>query len=319
MNRFGTIVTLATFGESHGPAMGGVLDGLPPRVYVDRTEVQRMLDRRRPGNGPLVSQRRESDTIELLSGISSDGLTLGTPIGFIIRNSDAHSGDYAECFRPNHAEYTYSRKYGICEFAGGGRASARETVNWVAAGALCREWLRPKGVTVSARFEETNSVEEARNNGDSTGGIVHGVIDGLPAGLGEPVFDKFHARLAAAMMSINAAKAFEYGEGTLSASMLGSEMQDLFNTTGKGPAFLSNHCGGVLGGITNGMPVNFSVYFKPTPTLMREMPGMDPEGRPVSIPPRGRHDPCVAMRAVPVVEALCWLVTADMWRLAGLQ
>lgn len=311
MNTFGNRIRLTTFGESHGPAMGGVLDGLPSRIYVDPAEIQRALDRRRPGANPLTSQRREADHVELLSGVNAEGLTLGTPIGFIIRNCDARSGDYEKVFRPNHAEYTYCQKYGIAEFAGGGRASARETVNWVVGGALCREWLKTKGIEVSARFEETNSVEEARNCGDSTGGIVHCVINGLSVGVGEPVFDKLHARLAYAMMSINAAKAFEYGDGIRSAYMHGSEAQDEFGTDG---GFTSNHMGGVLGGISNGMPVNFSVYFKPTPTRMQPMRGMTPDGQAVTIPPKGRHDPCVAIRAVPVVEAMAWLTIADLMR-----
>ncbi len=311
MNTFGNRIRLTTFGESHGPAMGGVLDGLPSRVFVDCSEIQKALDRRRPGANPLTSQRRESDMVELLSGINADGLTLGTPIGFIIRNVDARSGDYHEVFRPNHADYTYHEKYGIAELAGGGRASARETVNWVVGGALCREWLKIRGIEVTARFEETNSVEDARDRGDSTGGIVRCEITGLPVGVGEPIFDKLHARLAYAMMSINAAKAFEYGDGFRSAYMHGSEAQDEFLTGG---GFCSNHMGGVLGGISNGMPVNFSVYFKPTPTRMQPMPGMTSEGEPVIIPPKGRHDPCVAIRAVPVVEAMAWLTLADLMR-----
>lgn len=311
MNTFGNRIRLTTFGESHGPAMGAVLDGLPSRIYVDAAEIQKALDRRRPGANPLTSQRKESDRVEFLSGINAEGLTLGTPIGFIIRNTDARSRDYDAVFRPNHADYTYYEKYGIAEFAGGGRASARETVNWVVAGALCREWLKTKGVEVSARFEETNSVEEARNRGDSTGGIVRCVVRGLPVGVGEPVFDKLHARLAYAMMSINAAKAFEYGDGTRSAYMYGSEAQDGFTPDG---GFKSNHMGGVLGGISNGMPVNFSVYFKPTPTLMQPMAGMTPAGDMAMITPKGRHDPCVAIRAVPVVEAMAWLTIADLMR-----
>jgi len=315
MNSFGNVVVLTAFGESHGPALGGVLDGLPSQVRIDLNEIQAALDRRRPGNGPLTSQRKEPDKVELLSGISRDGRTLGSPIGFIVRNVDARSSDYKEVFRPNHADYTYYTKYGLNEFAGGGRASARATVSWVVAGALCREWLKLKGIEVKAWFEETNSVEDARNCGDSTGGIVRAEITGLPVGLGEPLFDKLHARLAYAMMSINAAKAFEYGDGIAAASMKGSEAQDAFNTEGDSPVCLSNHSGGVLGGISNGMPLNFSVYFKPTPTRMQTMPGMTPEHEACEIPPKGRHDPCVAIRAVPVVEAMAWLVLADLWRM----
>lgn len=312
MNSFGNIVRITTFGESHGPAMGGVLDGLPSRVKIDPEAVQAFVDRRRPGVNPHTSTRRESDRVELLSGISRDGLTLGSPIGFMIRNTDTRSSDYQEVFRPNHADYTYYKKYGIHEFAGGGRASARETVNWVVAGALCREWLKTMGIEVSAYFEECNSVEEAMQKGDSTGGIVHGVINGLPAGIGEPVFDKLHARLGYAMMSIPAAKGFDIGFGAGMASMFGSEVMDVMNPDG---TFRSNYSGGVLGGISNGMPVEFSVFFKPTSSIMQPRPGVTPDGKPCVIPPKGRHDPCVAIRAVPVVEALAWLVVADLVRM----
>ncbi len=312
MNSFGNIVRITTFGESHGPAMGGVLDGLPSRVKIDPEAVQAFVDRRRPGVDPHTSPRRESDRVELLSGISRDGLTLGSPIGFMIRNTDTRSSDYQEVFRPNHADYTYYKKYGIHEFAGGGRASARETVNWVVAGALCREWLKTMGIEVSAYFEECNSVEEAMQKGDSTGGIVHGVINGLPVGIGEPVFDKLHARLGYAMMSIPAAKGFDIGFGAGMASMFGSEVMDVMNPDG---TFRSNYSGGVLGGISNGMPVEFSVFFKPTSSIMQPRPGVTPDGKPCVIPPKGRHDPCVAIRAVPVVEALAWLVVADLVRM----
>lgn len=312
MNSFGNIVRITTFGESHGPAMGGVLDGLPSRVKIDPEAVQAFVDRRRPGVNPHTSPRRESDRVELLSGISRDGLTLGSPIGFIIRNTDTRSSDYQEVFRPNHADYTYYKKYGIHEFAGGGRASARETVNWVVAGALCREWLKTKGIEVSAYFEDCNSVEEAMQKGDSTGGIVHGIINGLPVGIGEPVFDKLHARLGYAMMSIPAAKGFDIGFGVGMASMFGSKSLDIMNPDG---TFQSNYSGGVLGGISNGMPVEFSVFFKPTSSIMQPRPGVTLYGKPCVIPPKGRHDPCVAIRAVPVVEALAWLVVADLFRM----
>lgn len=292
--------------------MGGVLDGLPSRVKIDPESVQAFVDRRRPGVDPHTSPRREKDRVELLSGISRDGLTLGSPIGFMIRNTDTRSSDYQEVFRPNHADYTYYKKYGIHEFAGGGRASARETVNWVVAGALCREWLKTKGIEVSAYFEECNSVEEAMQKGDSTGGIVHGIINGLPVGIGEPVFDKLHARLGYAMMSIPAAKGFDIGFGVGMASMFGSEVMDVMNPDG---TFRSNYSGGVLGGISNGMHVEFSVFFKPTSSIMQPRPGVTLDGKPCVIPPKGRHDPCVAIRAVPVVEALAWLVVADLFRM----
>ncbi len=320
MNSFGHIIRLTTFGESHGPAMGGVLDGLPPRVYIDREQLDAALARRRPGQQPLTSTRREPDTVEILSGIGPGSVSLGTPIGFIIRNRDARSGDYEAYegrFRPNHADFTYWHKYGIHDFRGGGRASARETVSWVVGGALCSQWLQGAGISVTASFREMLPVAEAAAHGDSVGGVVEGRISGLPVGVGEPVFDKLHARLAYAMMSINAAKAFEYGDGFRSAQMTGSESADLFNTREGEPVCASNHSGGVQGGISNGMDVNFRVYFKPTPTIMQPMRSIDTEGNECVIPPKGRHDPCVAIRAVPVVEAMAWLTIADLVRLKG--
>lgn len=314
MNSFGTLIRLTTFGESHGPAMGGILDGMPPRVKIDREALQREVNRRRPGSQQFVSQRREPDKVEILSGLSADGFTLGTPIGFMVRNMDARREDYAEVIRPNHAEYTYLKKYGIHEFSGGGRASARETVSWVIAGAICRQWLEQDGVQIKAEFETCGSVEEAASSGDSIGGIVSCEVLGLAAGYGEPVFDKLHSRLAAAMMSINAAKGFEYGDGFQSASMRGSESLDIPTPDCPQP-FSSNHSGGIQGGISNGMPIRFRVAFKPTPTIMQTVETIDAAGNKITLNPRGRHDPCVAIRAVPVVEALTALVLADMKRL----
>lgn len=321
MNTFGQYIRLTTFGESHGAAMGGILDGMPSLVKIDFERVQAELDRRAPGKNPLTSQRKEPDKVELLSGFSPDGVTLGTPIGFIVRNQDQRPEDYKKyqkAFRPNHADFTYYTKYGIHDFRGGGRASARETVSWVVAGSIVRQWLESKKIDIKAEFIETNNVMEVRNSGDSTGGVVTAVITGLPIGLGSPVFDKFHSRLAAAMMSINATKAFEYGDGFQSAYSRGSEVQDIMLckedlTTGEA-LFTSNHSGGVQGGITNGMPVNFKVYFKPTPTIMRDIETINTEGEKVVIPPAGRHDPCVAIRAVPVVEALAALTVGDFMR-----
>lgn len=301
--------------------MGGILDGMPSRVQIDADRVQSELDRRAPGRVALTSARREPDKIEILSGISAEGLTLGSPIGFIIRNRDARSADYSAYegkFRPNHADYTYHEKYGIHDFRGGGRASARETVSWVAAGAICRQWLETYGVKVEARLIETNNIGETAAKGDSTGAIVEGMITGLPVGIGEPVFDKLSARLGQAMMSINAAKAFEYGDGTAAANAIGSEVQDkpyIDQQDGK-VRFKTNHSGGIQGGISNGMPVNFKVYFKPTPTIMQPVDTIDTDGNEVTIDPRGRHDPCVAVRAVPVVEAMAILTISDLLRYA---
>ena len=320
MNTFGKYIRLTTFGESHGPAMGGILDGMPSRVQIDLSRVQLELARRAPGRQPLTSARKEPDTVEVLSGISPEGLTLGTPIGFIIRNKDARSEDYAGYtgkFRPNHADFTYYTKYGIHDFRGGGRASARETVNWVTAGAFCRQWLETSGIKVKAELIETNNIADTVAAGDSTGAIVSCVIEGLPVGIGEPVFDKLSARLAAAMLSINAVKAFEYGDGFNASQMKGSEALDtpyIDPESGK-VAFKANHSGGIQGGISNGMPVNFKVYFKPTPTIMQPVETIDTDGNSVVTDPKGRHDPCVAVRGVPVVEAMALLTVADLMRI----
>lgn len=315
-NWIGKRLRLMTFGESHGAAMGGVLDGMPSLVKLDFGKIRQHLDRRRPGENPNTSQRKESDEPEFLSGISDDGITLGTPIGFIVRNKDARSGDYDGYngrFRPNHADYTYYKKYGIHDFRGGGRASARETVSWVIAGSIARQWLEQQGIEIHAKFIETNNVAETAAHGESTGGIVACRIMGVPVGVGAPVFDKLHSRLAGAIMSINAAKAFEYGDGMKSAYMTGTESMDLFNTAPEsGDIFLSNHSGGILGGISNGMPIEFRVYFKPTPTVMKPFKTIDTKGEPCEVNPRGRHDPCVAIRAVPVVESMAALTIADL-------
>lgn len=320
MNTFGKYIRLTTFGESHGPAMGGILDGMPSRVHIDLAKVQEELDRRAPGRSQFVSQRKEPDRLEVLSGITADGLTLGTPIGFIVRNKDHRPEDYSQYegkFRPNHADYTYYAKYGIHDFRGGGRASARETVSWVAAGAICRQWIDTFGIRVSARLVETGNIEDAASRGDSVGGVVEGHIEGLPTGVGEPVFDKLSARLASAMMTINAAKAFEYGDGFMAASMRGSECQDIpyiEEETGN-ISFHTNHSGGIQGGISNGMPVDFRVWFKPTPTIMQTTETLDVNGSRTIIEPCGRHDPCVVVRAVPVVEAMAVLTVADLLRI----
>ncbi len=350
MNTLGTILRLSTFGESHGPAMGGILDGMPAGIKIDRNEIQKMIDRRRTGVNPLTSQRKETDIPEILSGISPDGVTLGTPIGFIFRNSDARSKDYgdlADHFRPNHADYTYQLKYGIRDHRGGGRASARETVNWVMGGALAAQWLKGYGITVEARLTQVGEsgypevfrsmisepevsefpfddrierammreVEDARSRQDSVGGRVSCVIKGLPAGIGEPMFGKLQARLAEAMLSLNAVKGFEYGAGNGSVGLHGSEILDLFNPEFAPMPFHTNHAGGALGGISTGLPVFFNVWFKPTPTISRPLPMADIDGKIKEVQVNGRHDPCVAMRAPVIVEALSWLVAGDLIRM----
>lgn len=350
MNTFGSHLTLTTFGESHGPAMGGVIDGFPSGFHIDFDKLAAEVAKRRPGSSPLVTARKEPDTPEFLSGISPEGVTLGSPIGFIVRNADHHSADYdgmKDIYRPSHADYTYVARYGIRDHRGGGRSSARETVNWVVAGALAEQWLESMGITIDAVLSQVGPltagdlfdglmtspsrpfelcvnpdlklamdefVAETKRKGDSVGGRVSCLVTGIPAGLGDPVADKLHAHLARAMMSINAAKGFEFGLGFRAASALGSDVNDLFV---ENPADLSspltstNYSGGIQGGISNGMPVFFSVAFKPTPTLMKPQATVDTSGRSATLNPAGRHDPCVAVRAVPVVKAMTALVIAD--------
>lgn len=350
MNTFGKNLTLTTFGESHGPAMGGVIDGFPAGFKIDFEALLEEIAKRRPGQSALVTARNETDTPEFLSGISPEGVTLGSPIGFIVRNADHHSSDYdemARIYRPNHADYTYIRRYGIRDHRGGGRSSARETVNWVVAGALAAQWLESKGITIRAvlsqvgpisagdifdglmtnpdepftlevnpsiRLAMEEMVRETKKAGDSVGGRVSCLISGIPAGIGNPVAGKLHAALASAMMSINAAKGFEYGLGFRAAYSRGSETADRFIPADKPEAPLrtsTNFSGGIQGGISNGMPVFFSVAFKPTPTLMKPLETVDTDGKAATLNPAGRHDPCVAVRAVPVVKAMAALVVAD--------
>lgn len=349
MNTFGKYLTLTTFGESHGPAMGGVIDGFPAGFSIDFDLLNQEVAKRRPGSSALVTARNESDRPEFLSGISPEGVTLGTPIGFIVRNTDHRSNDYdemAKSFRPNHADYTYIERYGIRDHRGGGRSSARETVNWVVAGALASQWLRKKGIEIQSaltqvgpisagdlfdglmtnpekpfelKVDETlrlameEVISETKKAGDSIGGKVSCLITGTPAGLGSPVADKLHSRLAASMMSINAAKGFEYGLGFRASSAIGSETADSFLPSSD-PHHLStatNFSGGIQGGISNGMPIYFSVAFKPTPTLMLPQQTVSIKGEPMTLNPAGRHDPCVAVRAVHVVKAMAALVIAD--------
>ena len=325
MNTFGRNLRLTTFGESHGKAMGGILDGMPGGVKIDMDVIIRETARRRPGQSHLVTARNEKDIPELLSGLTDDMVTLGTPIGFIVRNTDQRSGDYgemAELYRPNHADFTYDMRYGLHEARGGGRASARETLNWVIGGAIARQLPCMKDISIHAHVisiggvrgtqeELVAVVEEAMKRGDSVGGVEECDIDGIPAGIGNPVFGKLHARLAQAMMSINAAKGFEYGDGFAAAAMYGTEHADIFTTSDGHIITRTNHSGGIQGGISNGMPVRFRVAFKPTPTLLRDIETVDKEGNARILRGKGRHDPCVALRAVPVVEAMAALVIAD--------
>lgn len=349
MNTFGHNLRITTFGESHGPAMGGIIDGFPSGFKIDFEKLQLEIDRRRPGTSNFVTQRNEPDVPEFLSGISPEGITLGTPIGFIVRNKDHHSADYSENsqkYRPNHADFTYQTKFGIRDHRGGGRASARETLNWVVAGALAQQWLLQKNIKVtslltavgdldfschikpkllykpfdSKNFELTekqqkafvDKILQAKNNGDSISGEVTCFINGVPAGVGSPVFQKLHASLAQAMMSINAAKAFEYGIGSQTTDFSGLEQLDIFYKNKEGEIVTkTNFSGGIQGGISNGMPIYFKVTFKPTPTVKHDLATVDQEGKETVIKMKGRHDPCVAVRAVSVVKAMAALVIAD--------
>ncbi|MBQ9821599.1 MAG: chorismate synthase [Muribaculaceae bacterium] len=316
MNTIGKLLTLNTFGESHGPAMGGVLDGMPAGLDIDLDALQRFVDRRRTGQAIGSSKRVERDRVELLSGIWQ-GKTLGTPIGFIVRNTDAHSDDYneiAQCYRPNHADYTWEKKYGIRDPRGGGRASARETVARVVAGGIAMQALARLGITVEASFSPVDpaELERAVKDGDTLGGIIECVVKGVPAGLGEPVFGKLHAQLAAAMMSIPSVHGFEYGDGFGMAAKRGGEVMDQFVKREDGTiGTLTNHSGGIQGGISNGEDIVMLMAFKPVPTLMREVPTIDRKGNPVILQPRGRHDAWVLPRALPIVEAMAALVLLD--------
>lgn len=343
MNTFGKNLTLTTFGESHGPALGGVIDGFPPRVAIDLDRVQAELDRRRPGQSRITTQRREPDRVRILSGML-DGLTTGTPIGFIIENTNQHSADYAEMahtFRPSHADFTYQQKYGIRDYRGGGRASARETAARVVGGAFCRQWLEQRGIHIAAWTQSVGSIcasdfntdpesnpvrcpdadaaarmvaliEQVKAEGDTIGGIIACRITGVPAGVGSPHFDRLNALLGAAMLSIPAVKGVEFGMGFDGCAHRGSEMIDEFTTDASGAvSTLTNHSGGIQGGISNGMPIEFRVGFKPVATLLREVNTVTDTGAPATLHARGRHDPCVLPRAVPVVEAMAALTLAD--------
>lgn len=330
MNTFGNIFRLTDFGESHGAAIGGVIDGVPAGFELDFEQIQAMLNRRRPGQSALTTQRCEADKVVFLSGIF-EGRTLGTPIGFMIENTDSRSKDYdnvRNSYRPNHADYTYDAKYGLRDHRGGGRSSARETAVRVVAGAIAVQILRAKGIAVSARTAQIGQctdpsgfdaeIASAKQAQDSVGAIVSCTITGVPAGIGEPVFGKLQAMLAAAMMSINAAKGFEYGIGFKGASMHGSEVADIFYKDADGSIKTrTNYSGGIQGGISNGQDIYFNVAFKPIATIAREMETIDSNGNSITLKVHGRHDPCVAPRAVVVVEAMAAITILDAMLLAN--
>ena len=310
-NRIGNVFSLTSFGESHGPAIGGIVDGMPAGVKIDFEQVRLEMARRAPGQGGATSARQETDEVEFLSGIM-DGVTLGTPIGFIIRNRDQRPADYdhlKNVYRPSHADFTYQAKYGIRDHRGGGRASARETAARVVAGALAKQVLAKLGITVTA--SQVSQVSQEIPQGDTAGGIVECVIRGVEAGVGEPVFGKLSSQLAEAVMSIPAAKGFEIGLGFDFVNHHGSEVLDKFVVKDGKIATATNFSGGIQGGISNGSDICFKVAFKPVATLMQPVEGIDTEGNAVTIEPRGRHDSCVVPRAIPVVEAMAAIVVLD--------
>lgn len=341
-NIFGNAFRLTTFGESHGPALGGVIDGCPAGITLDMEAIQEELNRRKPGQSAIVTQRKEPDEVHFYSGVF-EGKTTGTPIGFAIYNTNQKSKDYShikDSYRPSHADYVYEKKYGVRDYRGGGRSSARETACRVVAGAVAKQML--SGITITAyvsavgdlRLEEHYSnldfsliesnpvrcphpktaaamedyIKSVRKDGDTVGGVVSCVVQNVPVGLGEPVFDKLNAALGGAMLSINAVKGFEYGSGFAGAAMRGSAHNDLYNEDG---STKTNYSGGIQGGITNGMDIYFNVAFKPVATIMQSQETLNNSGEMVDMQGKGRHDPCVVPRAVPIVEAMTALVLAD--------
>ena len=341
-NSFGTVFKLTTFGESHGVAIGGVIDGCPAGISIDFEAIQHEMDRRKPGQSKIVTQRKEPDTVEFLSGIF-EGVTTGMPIGFIIKNTNQKSKDYShikDVFRPSHADFTYNEKYGQRDYRGGGRSSARETACRVVAGAIAKQFLSTISIdaytssvgdisldknyqALDLSLTESNPVrcpdpvvaeqmidkiKAIRKEGDTIGGTVSCVLKNVPVGLGEPVFDRVHAQLGKAMLSINAVKGFEYGSGFEGVKMKGSAHNDAFNADG---STQTNNSGGIQGGISNGMDIYFNVAFKPVATVMQTQDTIDKDGNSVEMQGKGRHDPCLVPRAVPIVEAMAALVLAD--------
>ena len=356
-NSFGNLFRISTFGESHGVGIGVVIDGCPSGVAFDKDFLQLELDRRRPGQSNIVTQRKEADEVMVLSGVF-EGLTTGTPIALLIYNQNQRSMDYdhnVQIYRPSHADFTYDQKYGIRDYRGGGRSSARETAARVAAGAVAKMLLAKYKIGITAyvsqvgnlcvkqHYSELNFdhieqnpvrcpdpdmaiqmeelIREVRKQGDTIGGIVTAVIKGVPAGLGEPVFDKLHAQLGKAMLSINAVKGFEYGSGFDGVHLRGSEHNDLFYFDEEQQQIITktNHSGGIQGGISNGMDIYFKVAFKPVATIMQPQETVDSKGNAATITGKGRHDPCVLPRAVPIVEAMAALVIADFWLMRKTQ
>lgn len=355
MNTFGQIFRLTSFGESHGRGIGGIIDGCPAGIVLDIEQIQAELARRKPGQSKITTQRQEPDQVEFLSGIF-EGKTQGTPIAFAVWNKDQHSADYNDLknvYRPSHADFTYMQKYGTRDYRGGGRSSARETIARVVAGAIAKQILTRIGVTIQAFVSQVGEVKleknyqeldlsqtesnivrcpdpeiaekmiarimQAGNNKDTVGGVITAVVTGVPAGWGEPVFNKLHADLGFAMLGINAVKGFEYGSGFEGTKLSGSQHNDVFVQTENGIRTKTNHSGGIQGGISNGEDIYFNVAFKPIATLLKEQQTIDTNYNPTIINPKGRHDPCVLPRAVPIVEAMAALVLIDHYLLNKLN
>jgi len=345
-NTIGNIFKITTFGESHGPALGGVIDGCPSGIEIDLDLIEKEMQRRKPGQSSIVTQRKEEDSVTFYSGIF-EGKTTGTPIGFLIHNNDQKSKDYSHIkntYRPSHADYVYEKKYGHRDYRGGGRSSARETASRVVAGAIAKQVLKSVKITAyvssvgniivdkhyslldfnnieknpvrcadpQSAVEMENYIKEIRKEGDTIGGVVSCVIENCPIGLGEPVFDKLHAELGKAMLSINAVKGFEFGSGFNGTKLKGSEHNDSFSSDGKTK---TNNSGGIQGGISNGMDIYFKVAFKPVATIMKSQKTIDSKNNEVEMKGKGRHDPCVVPRAVPIVEAMSALVILDYYLL----
>ena len=351
MNTFGNIFRLTTFGESHGEAVGGVIDGMPAGIDIDLEFIQQELNRRRPGQSSITTSRQEADKVELLSGVF-EGKSTGCPIGFIVRNTNQHSQDYENLrclFRPSHADYTYEQKYGVRDHRGGGRSSARVTISRCVGGALAKLVLKQLGISIQAytsqvgpialerdyhlydlsqtennavRCPDTEKAKEMealitqmKQEGDTIGGVITCVIKGCPAGLGEPEFGKLHVALGSAMLSINAVKGFEYGEGFEGVTARGSEQNDVFQNIGGQITTKTNHSGGIQGGISNGQDIYFRVAFKPVATILTEQETVEKEGNPTIFKAKGRHDPCVLPRAVPIVESMAAMTILDYYLL----
>ena len=348
-NSFGKIFKISTYGESHGKAIGVIIDGCPSGIKIEELDIQKELDRRKPGQSKITTQRKESDSVQILSGVFN-GKTTGSPISLFIKNKDQKSSDYdhiSKAFRPSHADYTYHKKYKNRDHRGGGRSSARETANWVAAGAIAKKILKDIGININAYVSKVGTVEiekaynelnlqntetnivrcpdkkyaekfisiidQARKNRDTVGGIISCVITGCPVGIGEPIFGKLHAELGKAMLSNNAVKGFEYGSGFKGSEMYGSEHNDQFEIKGDKIKTKSNYSGGIQGGISNGEDIYFNVAFKPVSTIMKDQNSVDSENNKVTVKGKGRHDPCVVPRAVPIVESMAANVLVDLY------